>query len=94
MSTSFETASVSFVQAKCIEIHLRKGRHHEEEVNASIFFRQRLMHGDSVEDAKEQTEIAYQGICINLDEQEPVTAGFGSKYKNWKVTFDYQDEST
>ena len=94
MATCFETASVNFVQAKCIKIHLRKGRYHEEEIKASIFFRQRLMHGDSVEDAKEQTEIAYKGIYINLDKQEPVKSEFGSTYKSWEVWFDYKEEST
>ncbi len=94
MITAFETVPTSIIQGKSIEIHLGKGEHLKEEIKASIFFKQRLMKGDTVEDAREQTELAYSNIQINLVELKPVKVDLINIRKNWRVWFGYQEEST
>ncbi|MCI8353163.1 MAG: hypothetical protein HFJ58_06255 [Clostridia bacterium] len=92
MRTAFEKVSESYINQKRIVTYFSKGRDRERQIKANVFFNQSLARGENVNDAKEQTEIMYPGIQVNLLELRPMKVGL-SKFESWKVWFDYQEES-
>lgn len=93
MRTAFERVSENYINRKRIETYFSKGRDRQELIKANLFFSQCLARGESLYEAKEQTEIAYPGIQVNQKELMPMKVGL-SNFENWKVWFDCQEEST
>ena len=93
MRTAYETISVRYTNRKRIETHFSKGQHRMEEIYANVFFCQNVMQGRSIDEAKEETEIAYPGIQVNIVELKPIKE-LHDQMENWKVWFDYMEEST
>lgn len=93
MRTAFERVSENCINRKHISTYFSKGRNRELQIKANVFFYQGLARGESVNDAKEQTEIAYPGIQVNVIELKPMKVGL-SYFEDWKIWFDYQEEST
>lgn len=94
MRTAFETMPARFINGKRIETHFSKCQARKEEISAQVFFNQALMRGLDVQEAKEETEIAYPSIQVNVIELEPEPNGLNTKLENWQVWFDYLEEST
>lgn len=94
MRTAFETISESYVNRKRIKVYFRKGQHKQDEINANVFFCQALMQGNSVEEAKEKVETEYPGIKVSIVELKPIKIELHEEAENWKVWFDYLEEST
>ena len=68
MRTAFETMPARFINGKRIETHFSKCQARKEEISAQVFFNQALMRGLDVQEAKEETEIAYPSIQVNVIE--------------------------
>ncbi len=94
MRTAFETLPESLINGQRIETHISKGGYRREKLDAHVFFNQRLIGGADIEEAKQETEISYLGIQVNLKRLKPYHAGFRTNYENWQVFFDYLEEST